>query len=73
MPWMLALDPTTDTAAELVSLGFEPVMMYMKRILPYYSEGHMRYAERNLKLMKLVPQQYASFSFVEQGELGAVQ
>ncbi len=45
MPWMLALDPTLDTAAELVLLGFEPVTMYMKHILPYHSEGHIRYAE----------------------------
>ena len=72
MPWMIAFHPTIDTAAELVSLGFQPVTMYMKQVSSYHSEGHINHAELNLKLMKLVPKQYASFSFVEQGKLGPV-
>ena len=72
MPWMLALDPTSETAAELVSLGFTPVTMYMKHVLPYHSEGHIKLSDEQLSRMKFRPRQYASFSFIARGELGAV-
>lgn len=72
MPWMLALDPTSETAAELVSLGFTPVTMYMKQVAPNYSEGHIKLSDQELSRMNPSPPQYASLSFLEHGELGPV-
>ena len=72
MPWMLALDPSSESAAELTSLGFVRVTPFMKQVAPNYSEGHIKLSDQELSRMNPPPPQYASFSFFEHGVLGPV-
>ncbi len=72
MPWMLALDPSPESAEELIALGFMRVIMFMKLMAPVHSEGRIKLSDQELSRMDPSPPQYASFSFLEHGEFGPV-
>lgn len=72
MPYMLALDPSSDSAKELVLMGFTRVKVLMRIRELFFSQAHLTASDAMFYRTEPRPQQYCSVSFWEDGNQGSL-